>query len=147
MKHFIALFGVFFAFSASAALVELDSAQEMENLVATSSVPVVIQFSAYWCGPCKVLTSTMQRVAQSYDSNEVILAKVDAHVHSSLRKYLMGGYPTVRVFNNGQVNPTKYFAGSQTESMVRDFIDGAIDNPMGRGLDFSFPAAPYSAVQ
>ena len=130
MRSFIAFFGLVYALSAPAALQELQTVNDFENLVDNSRVPVIVQFSAYWCGPCKQLTAVMQRVASSYSASQVQIAKVDAHVNSSLRTYLKGGYPTVRVFFKGSVSDTKYFAGSQTESFVRNYINDAISNPL-----------------
>jgi thioredoxin-like negative regulator of GroEL len=51
---------------------------------------------------------------------------VDAYVNSDLKKYLQGGYPTVRTFVQGQLG-SHSFVGSKSESYVRQFIDSVIN--------------------
>jgi thioredoxin 1 len=121
MKKF--LFALMMCAVSQAALLELQTEQDFKNLVSSSQVPVVVQFAAYWCGPCQNLKGVLKRVAPSYTDDQVKIAYVDAYVNSNLGSYLQGGYPTVRVFENGQVVSAS-FVGSQTESYVRQFLDG-----------------------
>lgn len=69
----------------------------------------------------------MIRIAPSYSDEQVLLCTVDAYVNSDLKKYLIGGYPTVRVFSKGKMG-NQSFVGSKAESFVRQFIDSAIQN-------------------
>jgi len=138
------ILAVCFQLSAHAALIELKNVSDFENLIHTADVPVLVQFSAYWCGPCQVLTGTLKKVAPSYSDDDVLLAKVDAHVNPSLQKYLKGGYPTVRTFNHGTV-ASKYFVGAVSEPEVRNFIDGLIADPT-RDVA-SIPQGPFCAVE
>lgn len=117
----VALLGM----SVQAAFVELKTVAEFEDLVKTSPVPVVVQFEAYWCGPCKNLKSVFGKVASNYSDNQVRLVHIDAYVNKSLSSYLQGGYPTVRTFSNGQLTSPS-FAGSKSESYLRNFIDNVI---------------------
>ncbi len=110
---------------ASAELKMLSSADELKQVVAEAKVPVVIQFSAHWCKPCKVLRGRMQDLAPSYKDNEVLLYHVDAYVNESLRTYLKGGYPTVRAFSDGQVL-SSYFVGAKTTNSIKRYIDNVV---------------------
>lgn len=106
-------------------LSELSTAEELETLVAMPELqetPIVVQFSAYWCSPCHSLKSKMMTMASEFEGKAVV-AYVDAYVNSSLRSYLKGGYPTVRVFLGGEALDDYYFVGDRSESYVRSFID------------------------
>lgn len=70
----------------------------------------------------------MVKVAPSYSDKQVLLCTVDAYVNSDLKKYLMGGYPTIRVFNKGKTTKTS-FIGNKSETFVRNFIDSIIAAP------------------
>lgn len=123
------------ALKTQAAFVELKNVQEFENLVKTSPVPVVVQFEAYWCGPCQQLKAMLTKIAPSYQDSQVRLAHVDAYLNKSLQVYLQGGFPTVRTFYHGALAKAA-FVGSQEESFVRDFIDSVIHNPAGFEEEF-----------
>ncbi len=125
MKKLAIVFALLSVINAKAAFIELNTTAEFEKLVATSTVPVVVQFAAYWCGPCQDLKGKFHAVESSYSDTKVRLAYVDAYVNSTLQKYLQGGYPTVRTFVNGKVT-SQSFAGSVAESTLRAFIDAAI---------------------
>ncbi len=126
MKAILLAMTLFCFASANGAFLELQDADEFQDLIKNSTVPVVVQFSAYWCGPCQNLKATFKRVAPSYQDSQVRLAYVDAYENSSLGSYLQGGYPTVRTFLGGKLTEPA-FVGSQSESYVRQFIDGLID--------------------
>lgn len=108
--------------SLQASVVELKTVAEFESLMKSAAVPVVVQLEAYWCGPCQSLKATFNKVAPSYTENQVILARIDAYVNKGVAGYLQGGYPTVRVFKNGNVS-SESFTGSKSESYLRQFID------------------------
>lgn len=113
----------------------LDSSSEFRSLVASAHVPVIVQFSAYWCGPCQQLKGVYHEVAPDYSDDQVIIAYVDADQNSDLKSYLQGGYPTTRTFYNGKL-ASKKFTGSQSESYVRRFIDNVIANPSREETNF-----------
>lgn len=115
------------SFSA-AALKELDTAAHFQQVIsgAKSDLPVMVLFSAYWCGPCQRLKATVRdEVAGNYTDDQILICYVDAYVNSSLKQYLMGGYPTARVFRNGQVQ-SEYFVGSKSAGYVNDFVSSLI---------------------
>lgn len=130
MKRVALVLSMLCAF-AKADVIVLNSSQEFRELVAESTVPVMVQFSAAWCGPCQQLLGVLKKVAKSYNDSQVMIAYVDADIHADLQKYLMGGYPTVRTFSTGKVAGAS-FVGSKSESYLRSFIDGVVKG--GRGV-------------
>ena len=128
MRKILIALALFSVVSAPAALLELKNAKEFKDLISTATVPVIVQFSAYWCKPCQNLKTVLVTVSKDYSDSQVILAYVDADINSSLQTYLLGGYPTVRSFSKGALLSAK-FVGSNTESFVRKFIDGVIGTP------------------
>ena len=133
MKNILLAFSFLCSIS-FADFVELKSVDEFNDFVKTSPVPVIVQFSAYWCQPCKDLKATFKEIAPDFTDEQVRLGYVDAYVNSSLQEFLKGGYPTVRVFDKGEIKE-KYFTGSKPKSFVKSFIMEVIG---GEDADFIF---------
>jgi thioredoxin 1 len=106
-------------------LVELKSMEEFNEAIANNSVPVLVQFSAYWCGPCQRLKEKLVKIAPEYSMDKIRLYYVDAYVLADLKKYLQGGYPTSRVFVNGETTKSS-FVGDKSEAEVRRFLDQVV---------------------
>jgi putative thioredoxin len=88
---------------------------------ASRSVPVLVDFWAAWCGPCKQLTPILEKVVRSYNG-KVRLVKLNVDEHPAVAGQLrIQSLPTVYAFRDGR--PLDGFMGAQPESAVRAFID------------------------
>jgi thioredoxin 1 len=74
-----------------------------ETEVLQSEVPVLVDFTAVWCGPCKKLSPILEEIAQDYDG-KLKVAKVDVdQARAPAARYGVMSVPTVLLFVNGQV--------------------------------------------
>ena len=84
------------------ALVQEVSDANFESEVLNSSEPVLVDFWAAWCAPCRMLTPTVEAVAEKYQGKaKVVKLNVDENVDSSSR-YGIKGIPTLILFNGGK---------------------------------------------
>lgn len=95
-------------------------------LEASFHLPVLVDFWADWCQPCRILMPMLARLAEEY-GGKFILAKVNTEENRSLAAALgIRSLPTVRLFRDGEV--VDEFLGALPESQVRAFLDQHIPN-------------------
>ena len=88
---------------------------------ASKDVPIIVDFWAAWCGPCKQLTPILERVVRAY-AGKVRLVKIDVDSNQAVAAQLrIQSMPTVYAFRDGR--PLDGFVGAQTESEVRAFVE------------------------
>ncbi|MBC6413967.1 MAG: thioredoxin [Chromatiales bacterium] len=89
--------------------------------VLDSDMPVIVDFWAEWCGPCKAIAPLIEQVAKEY-AGQIKVVKLDVdHNKETASKYSIKGIPTLILFKGGEVKDTK--VGMLTLSQLTAFID------------------------
>jgi len=95
-----------------------------ETDVLQSTLPVLVDYWAEWCGPCKAIAPTLDELAKEYDGR-LKIAKLNIDENPSTPpKYGIRGIPTLMLFKNGNIEATK--VGSLSKSQLTAFIDSHI---------------------
>ena len=96
-------------------------------IAASQRVPVIVDFWAPWCQPCRILKPILEKLAGEF-GGRFILAKVNSDENQELSaRFGVRGIPAVKAFVGGQ--PVDEFTGALPESQVREFIERLIPSP------------------
>jgi putative thioredoxin len=109
-------------------IVNIDETNAAALLIEEShNRPVVVDFWADWCEPCKVLTPMLEKIANEYQG-AFLLAKVNADEQQGItQQFGVRSLPTVMVIQDGQ--PVDGFAGAQSEAEVRQILEKYLPKP------------------
>ena len=95
-----------------------------EDEVLKSDKPVILDFWAEWCAPCKMIAPILDELADEY-KDEIIVAKINIDENQvTPQKYAVRGIPTLILFKDGDLAATK--VGAASKSQLAAFIDSNI---------------------
>jgi thioredoxin 1 len=96
-----------------------------ENAVLKSPLPVVVDFWAPWCGPCRLLAPSLDTIAREY-AGKLVVAKVNTDENSKwAAQYRVSGIPTMLFFSGGQV--VRQQVGAVSLSALRNMVQGFLE--------------------
>ena len=100
------------------------SDETFETEVLQSNVPVLVDYWAPWCGPCKMIAPILIEIAEEYgDRLKVAKLNIDEN-QATPPKYGIRGIPTLMLFKNGNIEATK--VGQLSKAQLTAFIDSHI---------------------
>ncbi|MFZ5698728.1 MAG: thioredoxin TrxA [Pseudomonadota bacterium] len=100
------------------------SEASFEQDVLKAELPVLVDFWAEWCGPCKMIAPVLDEVSKEY-GGRLKVCKVNVDDHGAIAaKYGVRGIPTLLLLKGGKVEATK--VGALSKSQLTAFIDGNI---------------------
>ena len=114
-------------------IIDVNQDQFIDQVIEKSkSIPVIVDFWAPWCGPCKQLTPTLEKIVNK-KNGKIILAKINIDENQGIASQLnIQSIPTVYGFVDGK--PIDAFQGAQPESKVEEMIDKMIDAAPGNEI-------------
>jgi len=105
-----------------------DSKQSFKDILNNTEVPVLVDFYADWCGPCKMMTPVIKQLASKY-KGQVRVLKVDVDKNPKVSfDYQIRGVPTFMIFKNGELQWRQ--AGAMPGSVLESELEKAMQTPV-----------------
>ncbi|UCE19065.1 MAG: thioredoxin [Gemmatimonadota bacterium] len=100
--------------------------KSFDDLIRNSEKPVLVDFWAAWCGPCKMVSPVIERIAKDYSGRmTTVKVNVDKKPHIAVQ-YRIESIPTIMMFWRG--GPIMRVAGAQSQAQLQRHIDDALSD-------------------
>lgn len=100
---------------------EIFTSENFEQVVLGASVPVIVDFFATWCGPCKMMAPVLEKLAEEYQG-KVLIGKIDVEENMDIAmRYRVMNVPTLIVFKDGKILNT--MVGLQNGNTLKSMIE------------------------
>ena len=98
--------------------------QTFDKIVLESDIPVLVDFWAAWCGPCRMVAPVLDEIAKEHEG-KILIAKVDVDNEPTLAaKYRITSIPAMKVFKNGE--EVRELIGAMPKPMIEQQLEGIL---------------------
>ncbi len=102
---------------------------EFEKVVLKSQVPVLVDFWAVWCGPCRMIAPYVEELAKEY-GDKAVIAKMDTDANPQTpMKYRIMGIPTLIIFKDGKEVDRQVGVPRQPKEVLKNKLEKALATP------------------
>lgn len=98
-----------------------DETFEKEVVEKSKELPVLADFWAEWCGPCRILGPTLEKISEEFEGRLIVAKALTDDNQSQAQKYSVMSIPSVKLFKDGKI--IDEFIGAKSEKEIRDFLN------------------------